>query len=364
MTVYVVNILLILFWGFILIYQDPSNKTNKLLFCFIASFQWILISGLRAPSVGADTSSYMNSYILAGQCSWSTILGAFKDVYFHGRVALNSGENFLYKDTGYLVFQKLMHIFTDNPQVYLFIVAIIVFGLLGYFIYQNSEDPVFSYILFSALFYSFYAITGIRQTLATALVVFLGFELIKKRKLVLFLLTALIAFTLHKSALVFIPFYFLSQIKITKKYIGEIIGITIIIWLIGPRFIIFMSNLLGYNKDDVFQLDTSGYASIMCIVGLGVALYFNRIQEKNESKKMALNATFYAASFATLTLLHQGMMRIQQYYALFLMLSIPDVIDCFEIKTRRLLRIGCICILILYLLRNNPHYQFFWQFNY
>ena len=59
-----------------------------------------------------------------------------------------------------------------------------------------------------------------------------------------------------------------------------------------------MSNLLGYNRENAFQLDTSGYASIMCIVGLGAALYFNRIQEKSESKKMELNATFFAASFA------------------------------------------------------------------
>ena len=63
------------------------------------------------------------------------------------------------------------------------IVAAIVFASLGYFIYKNSDDPAFSYVLFSALFYSFYAITGTRQALATALVVFVGFEFIKRKGL-------------------------------------------------------------------------------------------------------------------------------------------------------------------------------------
>ena len=63
-----------------------------------------------------------------------------------------------------------------------------------------------------ALFYAFYSVTGHRQTLATALIVFVGYKYIKEKKLLKFLVIAFIVFMLHKSSLVFIPYYFIAHI--------------------------------------------------------------------------------------------------------------------------------------------------------
>lgn len=359
MTIYLLNIILLLIWGYYLIYSHPTEN-NKIRFCVIASFQWTLVSGLRGNSVGADTVGYIRMFDKVGTSSWKEILHAFVEVYFQGRTPRISIENFLYKDTGYLVFQKIVHIFTDNAQVYLFIVAMIIFASLAYFVYKNSEDPVFSYILFSALFYSFYAITGLRQALATALIVFVGFEFIKNRKMWKFFIIALIAFILHKSAIIFIPFYFLATKKITWKYIGILSGITVFFLIMGERFILLTAVLLGYNRDAVYVADTSNYTMIMTLVGIAIILLFEKIQNKD----MEINATLLAVSLTLLTLIDQSMMRVQQYYALFLMFSIPSLLNCFEKKSRNILRIGCIFVLILYLIRNNPQYMFFWQSNY
>ena len=360
MIIYLLNVFLILVWGGFLFYRKPTNA-NKIRFCVIASAQWILVSGLRGSSVGADTQGYMRMFEQVDGYSWRTVLDAFVDVYFRGRTPASSAENILYKDPGYLVFQKIAHIFTDNSQVYLVIVAVIIFVSLAFFVYKNSEDPVFSYILFSTLFYSFFAITGIRQALATALIVFAGFEFIKKRKIWHFALIALIAFTLHKSSLVFIPFYFLANKKITWKYIGIFSGLTLIFLSLGSGFILTMASLLGYERESIYQADTLNYTLIMALVGIAGIIFFKWIQRKGKIKTMELNATFLAVALTFFTLIDQSMMRVQQYYALFLMFSIPDILDCFEKKSRTILRIACIFILILYLIRNNPQYIFFWQ---
>lgn len=360
MIIYLLNIFLILLLGYFLIYTHPSEAKKKW-FCIIAGVQWGLLSGLRASSVGSDTLGYLKMFDRVGTTSWNDILTSFFEVYFRGRTPMTSTENFLYKDPGYLIFQKIIHLFTDNSQVYLFIVAVLLFASLAYFVYKNSEDPVFSYVLFSTLFYSFYAITGIRQTLATVLIVFIGFEFIKSRKIWKFFIVAIIAYTLHKSSIVFIPFYFLAVKKITWKYIGVISGLTAIFLSLGSGFILSIGALLGYERDSVYQANTAAYTMVMGIVGIAAAFFFQMIQRKEKHKNMTLNATILASALTFFTVIDQSMMRVQQYYALFLMLSIPDILNCFETRSRRVLRILCILVLILYLIRNNPQYAFFWQ---
>ena len=57
MTVYLVNIALILFLGVVMLHAHSNDKKKKL-YCIIVSTQWALISGLRDVSVGADTENY------------------------------------------------------------------------------------------------------------------------------------------------------------------------------------------------------------------------------------------------------------------------------------------------------------------
>lgn len=360
MTIYLLNIFLILLWGFLLVYYRPTPK-KKMYFCAIASLQWILISGLRHISVGADTTGYLRSFKAVEQRSWKTVFTAFVDVYFRGREPENSAENALYKDPGYLVFQKVIHIFTDNPQMYLLIVAVIIFAALAYFIYKNSEDPVFSYVLFSVLFYSFFAITGLRQAVATALVVFIGHEFIKQNKLWKFLIVSLIAFTLHKSVLVFILFYWISKIKVTWKYILALICGVAAGLAIGAPFILKAAELFGYEQEELFQADTTTYIMAMAVVGFGSILLHKPVQRQGHQKDLQINATLIAVALTFFTSISQGVMRVQQYYALFMMLSIPSMLHCFQKRERIILKIIAYIAMIAYLISNHPQYQFFWQ---
>ena len=63
-----------------------------------------------------------------------------------------------------------------------------------------------SWVVYSTLFYSFFAITGHRQTIATGIVVWGGLECIRKRKLIPFLLLTFVAYTIHASAICVLPF--------------------------------------------------------------------------------------------------------------------------------------------------------------
>ena len=57
MSVYLANIGLLFIWAFFLLKIKPSEK-KRIAFCAIACTQWVLISGLRHWSIGADTLTY------------------------------------------------------------------------------------------------------------------------------------------------------------------------------------------------------------------------------------------------------------------------------------------------------------------
>lgn len=360
MVVYLANIAFILVLGICLIYLQPTQQKRKW-FCWLSSLSWILISGLRHISVGPDTIQYANSFARAGITTWKQVFHSLYRVYIEGYSPQASAENFLYKDPGYLLFQKIAHIFTDDYQVFLIIIAVIFFAAMGRFIYKNSEDPCFSFVLFSTLFYSFYAITGLRQTVATALVVFLGYEFIKERKFWKFVLVAVLAFMLHKSSIIFVPFYFLSRIKISGRYLLLIGGGTVAVFAIGSSFILWAASLIGYDRKEVYEAPTYTFTTLIVLVAIVVLLAYSQFKDKTPYKTIETNAIILAAVFSLFTLIDQSMMRIQQYYGLSMMLALPSTFSVLKDKNKLLVKIICIFALILLFIQNQPAYQFFWQ---
>ena len=330
-----------------------SDKNTKIYFGIVA-LQWILISGLRHVSIGADTDSYYYSFESTKNKSWSTIFNNIWDYLFNGLEV---------KDPGYDLIEKVFQIFCGDYQVYLIFIALIFTGFMAVWIYKNSADPCFSFILFSVLFYSFYAITGHRQTIATALIVFLGYKYIKERKLMKFALVAFAAFLIHKSSIVFIPFYFVANIPITFPYVIIAFVAIIIIVLSGKNIYGAIAEWMGYGEDYI-NSDIGGaetYATVLTLMCVVILLFYYYYKNRCEKARHIFNITLMTLMSSLLVYQHQGFMRVQQYYSLFLMISFPEVIASFEKKSRTFVYIVTISVLILYLIINNPKYLFFWQ---
>ena len=171
MSVYLLNIALIFIWAFFLLKYKPS-KNKKKAFCAIACVQWVILSGLRGMTVGADTIEYRRGFNRVNITSWHRIITDIS-AYIGGAEI---------KDPGYALFVKIFQVFSTNYQLYLVFIAVLFMIPMAIWIYKNSSMPCLSFIIFSTLFYSFYAVTGIRQTIATSLVEFIGYEFIKKKK--------------------------------------------------------------------------------------------------------------------------------------------------------------------------------------
>ena len=355
MLIYLLNILLMFMWAFLLLAYKPSDQKKKA-FCAIACIQWVMVSGFRSAYVGADTMNYRRMFYLVQNTSWNRI---FSDILFY----IRGGE---IKDPGYSLFVKLFQVFSTNYQVYLIFIALVFMVPMAIWIYKNSSMPCLSFVIFSTLFYSFYAVTGIRQTVATAFVVFIGYEFIKKKKPIPFLIIMLISFFIHKSCVCFLPFLFFAHKKITWRYVGIFTVITSAFLALGKALYGPFAELIGYDIEKESLEDTSSYVIVVCLIMLASFIFMKYIKNNvDEDKFRAIyNAALFATAFTLLTIRNQAFMRVQQYYALFLMLLVPELVKAFNKRLQPIVYILGVGVLITKLIFNNPFYEFFWQTHY
>lgn len=353
MSVYLVNIALICFWGFLLLYGKSTDKKKKI-YCTIVAMQWILISGLRHISVGSDTDQYYYLFEKVKSTPWKTLLMQAWDYLFHGLEI---------KDPGYPLLEKIFQIFCGDYQVFLLFIAAVFTISMAVWIYKNSSMPCLSFIIYSALFYAFYSVTGHRQTLATALIVFVGYKYIKEKKLLKFLVIAFIAFMLHKSSLVFIPYYFIAHIRITKPYVITMSGIIAVVAILGKRLYGPIALYMGFSEEQVDYAvgGAETYALILTFLCFVVLCVYPFIRKRREDANLLCNITFLTLMSSLLIFQNQGFMRIQQYYSLFIMITIPEVLLSLRKEERTLAYVAVTVILIAYLIKCHPYYQFFFM---
>ena len=223
--------------------------------------------------------------------------------------------------------------------------------------------PEISFLIFSVLFYAFFAITGHRQTIATALIVFWGYKYIKERKLLKFGILAFVAFLIHKSSIVFVPFYFIANIQITPLYVAIAIVSIIVVAMLGKPLYGACAEILGFDEKAI-NYEVGGaetYATILVFVCLVVLLFYRYYKNRVPYPEHIFNITLLTLLSSLLVFQNQSFMRIQQYYSLFLMISLPEIVLCFDKRGKNMVYCSAILVLIAYLIINNPQYKFFWQ---
>jgi transmembrane protein EpsG len=364
MIVNIIVIFLTLILGFLF-----SNRTSQQIdsprirkkYIQIISFILILQSGLRNVAVGDDTYAYFLKFEEVKITSWSNIYQSLREYYQLG----------IGKDPGYSVFQKVLQLFTDEYQVFLFMVAVLFFVALGNFIYKNTtrlNDAILAFVIYSVLFYSFFSITGIRQTIVTAATLY-GYEFIKRKKIIPFTILIILVSTIHKSVMIFLPFYFIARIKNPKYLYRSIL-------LLFPLFMIFkkdMGNYLsvlgGYEQYGEFEgAGTYTFTAMFLLISI-VALWRSKIIIRNNNKAQHFyNAFAIALLFIPLTWINPTAMRIVQYFSIFMLLFIPEIIHSFITISKKIqldiYRFTIVLLTVLFVNSNwnrDLDYAFFWQ---
>ena len=159
----------------------------------------------------------------------------------------------------------------------------------------------------------------------------------------------------------------MSKIKINK--------ITLLAyWVATGLSFVFRNQLLDLLKvlidnqsyDAYVQTKGAGAGTFMYLliaVGLVITFFYKNLLKYNEENAtLIINAIMLAVFFSSLLLINESMMRILQYYSLYLVLLLPEL-ECIMHTTRdkNIYRLAACVLMVALLINKEPSYVFFWQ---
>jgi len=176
--------------------DSEKNKKIRWRYIFLAALPMFFLIAFRNQSIGADTGMYINHFNRMINTPWSKIFDKAT------------------MEEGYLVFVKLITIFTDNPLIYQIICATIYLLAITSFTNQQEENHFLILFLFGTLGMYTFMFTGVRQCLAISICLF-SYQYIKNRKIVPFVILMFVAFYFHKSSILFASAYIIYPRKLS-----------------------------------------------------------------------------------------------------------------------------------------------------
>lgn len=338
--------------------RENRNRKNYIIFiCIIL----ILQSALRHVAVGADTYAYYLKFEEIKLTSWQEIWENFRSVY-----VLGEG-----KDAGYPLIQKVFQLFSEEYRIFLFFVAVIFFSSLGYFIYTQTKhisDVFVAIAIYEVLFYSFFSITGLRQTLATAFT-FWGLHFIRQRKLWQYTLLLICAAFIHKSVLLFYPFYFIARLNRPRQLLSASFVIFPFMFVFGRSVAGIMAllsaqdNYMGYALSEANPTGAVDFSIFLLGCGILGWIALRNAKQRDNDMPIIYNAISIAIIFTPLTWIDSSLMRIVQYFSIFILVFLPYVINNLfrDYQTRTVVILVLTILFVTVIIMRNVDYAFMWE---
>lgn len=228
----------------------------------------------------------------------------------------------------------------NNYSFFIFIVFFLAFGLKYKVINFFSPNIFISLIVYLYTVFLIYDINGLRQGLALALT-FYSLKYVNEKKLLFFLLLTVLACFFHKSAIIFLPFYWLRGIKINKRNVYLLLFVFLVLaiplrtlvmnsgWFNAFMMDESLEHYSSYLSDD-YQLNIPiiSFSVIQRIVILVMFLiFYDRIEAPEEFKLLLCNGYFLGIIlFLLLSFSAEMAARLSFYYKTLELIMIPLIV--------------------------------------
>lgn len=195
---------LIIFFVPVLLYQFSEYLSKDVPFL-------AMMLGFLALFVGmGDMLGGYDRYI------YGEVFDTIANTTTQGRAYLLDGSfNFFPNEPGFIWVNIIISWVTENRYIFILLLTFIIYSLLFVSLKRYAENYPFAVIVFLGLWF-FFTFTYLRQVLG-ATVAWLSIPYIIERKPIKFFIVALIAVSIHKSAIIFMPVYFIAHIPWSRK---------------------------------------------------------------------------------------------------------------------------------------------------
>lgn len=342
MAIYIVNVLCIIMLRIL----SRRIKNGKKYYCIIIGALLTLTMGLRSIQMGQyDVEfNYAPMFERLATLSFSEVLKRYPS------------------DSCFYFFSKVISLLFGNVHAWLLLISIIVVAPITILIYQKSNSVSLSFILYLTLNYYGFSFTLLRQSIAVSIVVLAFLQYEKENRRWAYILTA-IACGFHITAIVFVAFCFLKNMKIGKKQlfavaIAYVISVAFSNEVITRIFQVFTAERFTryLETKTVTQFNHTIFFVALCLfVAASFPVWLSNKKTMQELVAKSGLTHLYNIAIINLCILSlittwDLMFRVAMYYGIFTIVYIPNIIS--EGKSR-FVKSGCyygifVCCLIYY----------------
>ena len=248
-TPYILMVAAVLLFGAIM----PQKGPRRIYYIMLITILHTCLCGFRYMLITGDLHKYYYTFMNSGGYEWLS-----EELLAEGR------------NTGFYVFNKIVyHLSGGDFQVLLFVISAIIHIALGYVVYRYSSKPWFSYLVWNCMSFYIFGFSAIKQALAMAFVM-LSFIGIAEKRLGFYLTMMAIAGSIHMPALVFLPAYWLTGIKIKPNTVMLYVILGILLYVFKNQFVAFIRTF--YYEDDEVLIHSGEIGSRMIMI-LGFTLF-------------------------------------------------------------------------------------------
>lgn len=330
MAIYIILFAVAVILGLILLKKDPTpvKKTVYVAVMFVLLY---FVSVFRY-GMGNDYFSYIRIFGEISATGWDGILtGKYEPLF--------------------ALLTKLITCVTQSSEVMYAIYAALILAPVAFAIRKYSDNVWLSVTVYLCFTFFYTSLSFIRQSLAVSVII-LAYGFMKRRKIVPVLILGVIAVLFHYTAAVFIPFYLLSLIKPTKKYLiiyGSVSVGALITCLImkaaGANPLDLLAQLVSAvaGKDYTSYIGTIWFETgfgvhylIMPLVLLAVVMtaYFCGWKERPEAD-MLLQLTLINTSIWSFIVYAFIIERFSMFIFIFSLFTIPSITSYFNEKAQK-----------------------------
>jgi transmembrane protein EpsG len=302
---------------------------NKVL-AFVVISILVLVSGLR-NNIG-DTYFYMYSY--------RTVQISLDSVIFKA-------------DFGFNLLQMLLQQISNNPQLLIFVVALITNVMILLVLYKYAKLFELSIFLYITSGMYLVSMNGIRQFLASAFL-FAATKYIFDGNWKKYMAMVLLAATIHQSALILIPIYFIVRRKAWTKQTYFLLAVALVVVFGYGLFSQALFSVIKDTKYSEYQnLETNG-ANFLRVIVTAIPLiiaYLGRTKLRSIFPKSDYIVNMCLINVVVMLVSTQQWIfaRFSIYFGLYSLILIPWIIKLFIPKHQKLVYYAIVvCYLIYY----------------
>ncbi|SDB80394.1 EpsG family protein [Raineyella antarctica] len=336
--------LLIIFLGLARVITLPLRPGKLVFGALAACAMWVVIA-FRDLGFGSDTAVYIANYKALQCVSFADVAARLLDPSV--------------KDPAFYLLAKIFSELGVGPRAWIAVLAAIFCISLGRAVHKYSPEPFLSFIATISLGLTYFAMNGLRQTLAMSVLLW-AYGALRERRPVRFILIVALASAFHSAALIFLVAYPLAGLVLGwRQVILVMLG-----WagaFLAPDRVRQMITEFAWTEslkeyaDSRVSLSVSGLIIAVSILLFCVALRA-RVLKQDPQALSFYNVLAVGAGFQAMATLVAEFFRVAYYFNIAAVFLIPmAVVHGTPRNQRSMIYFGVLGVLLAYTYWASPY---------